>query len=302
MTEPTTGQVQSNQSPSTQDLAELESEVRRWRISIAAFASGVLIFYCYIFGFEDWSGISRKTDAWGQLGDYVGGLLNPVVAFAAFYWLTRSVQIQKQELSDTKKSLAESAKAQGDQVLQTIRAAKISAITSLNTMVASEIARIESNLRIASLDNTQTIKVGYFQLRLREQQYLQDRIDLEVRSAVSNREINSLPEIPARVLDLNLMADVNRHGNLVTWALFYQSEKIDGQNSTMECHKVISMVEANLPDEIVKVEIALNKQVFLIASRSDMLGLNKALDVEKKFRDEKIRQREELNEANSPPL
>ena len=31
--------------------------------------------------------LSEKPEAWGQFGDYVGGLLNPLVAYAAFYWL-----------------------------------------------------------------------------------------------------------------------------------------------------------------------------------------------------------------------
>lgn len=49
---------------------------------------------------------------WGAFGDFVGGLMNPLVAFAAFYWLTQSVKIQKQELAEVKMAAQDSAKSQ----------------------------------------------------------------------------------------------------------------------------------------------------------------------------------------------
>jgi hypothetical protein len=45
--------------------------------------------------------------AWGTFGDFVGGLLNPLVAFLALFWLTRSVQIQRTELRETRAALDE---------------------------------------------------------------------------------------------------------------------------------------------------------------------------------------------------
>jgi hypothetical protein len=45
--------------------------------------------------------------AWGSFGDFVGGLLNPIVAFLALFWLTRSIQIQRTELRETRLALDE---------------------------------------------------------------------------------------------------------------------------------------------------------------------------------------------------
>lgn len=45
--------------------------------------------------------------AWGTFGDFVGGLLNPLVAFLALFWLTRSIQIQRTELRETRLALDE---------------------------------------------------------------------------------------------------------------------------------------------------------------------------------------------------
>lgn len=40
-------------------------------------------------------GISPDTTHWGSLGDYVSGVLNPIVAFAALAVLAYSVSIQR---------------------------------------------------------------------------------------------------------------------------------------------------------------------------------------------------------------
>lgn len=52
----------------------------------------------------------------GQIGDFIGGFLNPVVAMAALVWLREGVLSQKQELSATKISLEAAAQAQDRQV------------------------------------------------------------------------------------------------------------------------------------------------------------------------------------------
>ncbi|OZI44718.1 hypothetical protein CEK29_08420 [Bordetella genomosp. 5] len=63
--------------------------------------------------FAWWHGIAELpinvTDpaAWGAFGDFFGGLLNPVVAFLALFWLTRSIQIQRTELRETRRAMSE---------------------------------------------------------------------------------------------------------------------------------------------------------------------------------------------------
>jgi hypothetical protein len=56
--------------------------------------------------------LSADSAHWGQFGDFVGGILNPLIAFSALFWLTRSVKLQKTELQETRKALEESAESQ----------------------------------------------------------------------------------------------------------------------------------------------------------------------------------------------
>ena len=75
-----------------------------------------------------------KFDANGQIGDFVGGLLNPVIALLALIWVRRGVQSQERELLDSKEALRLSAEAQRKQV-------RIAAITALLVNVSDELER-----------------------------------------------------------------------------------------------------------------------------------------------------------------
>ena len=52
---------------------------------------------------------------WGTFGDFIGGVLNPFVAFMALFWLTRSISIQREELRDTKLTLEKANVSQQQQ-------------------------------------------------------------------------------------------------------------------------------------------------------------------------------------------
>jgi len=77
--------------------------------------------------------ISDASDNWGTFGDFVGVLLNPTVAFFAFYWLIKSVRIQKEELFETRKALEDSAESQQLQVK----------LAALNTLIASIMSEVD---------------------------------------------------------------------------------------------------------------------------------------------------------------
>ncbi|WP_105175253.1 putative phage abortive infection protein [Pseudoalteromonas sp. T1lg122] len=61
--------------------------------------------------------ISLESNDWGAFGSFFGGILSPVIALFAFYWLTQSILIQKKELSETQKVLAETEKVQKEQAI-----------------------------------------------------------------------------------------------------------------------------------------------------------------------------------------
>lgn len=57
-------------------------------------------------------GLQYDFDKWGQVGDFFGGMLNPVLAFASFIALLYTIRIQSSELDLTRHELEKSAKAQ----------------------------------------------------------------------------------------------------------------------------------------------------------------------------------------------
>ncbi len=79
-------------------------------------AGGILLVLvaAYVFAFYQ-NGWSKNPDAWGQLGDYIGGLLNPLVACFALIALVASVRLQKAELAATREELKESKQAMQEQ-------------------------------------------------------------------------------------------------------------------------------------------------------------------------------------------
>ena len=126
------------------DLDRIEKTIKQSRYFV------VIIFGITIFSYIFWfiviqkNSLSTNAGDWGAFGDFVGGLLNPLVAYSAFYWLTVSVLVQKQELNETKKALIDSSKAQQEQVVGALRDAKIQSLNmkfiQLNIVLESEIS------------------------------------------------------------------------------------------------------------------------------------------------------------------
>lgn len=69
-------------------------------------------YYGYIFSnFK----IDASTDHFGQFGDFIGGTLNPILAFLSFMALLYTIKIQTEELEATRKELEGSRIAQQEQ-------------------------------------------------------------------------------------------------------------------------------------------------------------------------------------------
>lgn len=105
--------------------------IKIWQWSIAILGFGLVAIYAFYFGLILEQPPAQDAEKWGQFGDFVGGLLNPMVAFAAFYWLTQSVKIQKQELADTREELAKATR----------NSTKSLEISVLSTLISAEEAR-----------------------------------------------------------------------------------------------------------------------------------------------------------------
>lgn len=86
-------------------------------------------------------GLADDPAIWGQFGDYLGGFLNPMIAAAAFYWLTQSVRIQHTELTATREALNETAKAQAEAAQA--QAAQVNAL-KIAARLSAAIARLQA--------------------------------------------------------------------------------------------------------------------------------------------------------------
>lgn len=99
------------------NLDDLDKHVSRSK-RLIVFALFLLpLAYVLWFGVAQEKPLSVKTEDWGAFGDFIGGILNPLVALSAFYWLVHSVVIQKTELQATTAALQASQQAQQDQAL-----------------------------------------------------------------------------------------------------------------------------------------------------------------------------------------
>ena len=126
------------------DLELLAKDVTRSRnfvLVVAVFAPAVYGLWFFIV--HD-APLSLHTGDWGAFGDFVGGLVNPLVAFFAFYWLTKSVLIQKEELSDTRSALVESQRAQERQAELAFVSAKLQSLNAeLETVKDRLVAKLD---------------------------------------------------------------------------------------------------------------------------------------------------------------
>lgn len=121
------------------EIESIEKSIKLWQRFILASAAFALLLYSYWFLVKLNKSLAESPENWGQFGDYIGGLLNPIMAYAAFFWLTKSVRLQKQELNETKMALQESADSQALQVDSSLMSARLTALSALSNSVMAEV-------------------------------------------------------------------------------------------------------------------------------------------------------------------
>lgn len=115
----------------TESREELDTRVLTWKKVVLGVAVSLVGAYLVYFGLVLNQSPAQDADKWGTFGDFIGGLMNPIVAFAAFFWLTESVKLQKQELAETRAELKAAAVAQQQQVENGRATIQIAALTAL---------------------------------------------------------------------------------------------------------------------------------------------------------------------------
>jgi hypothetical protein len=129
------------------DLAQLDRSIARSQWIGLAVISLALLLYAGWFWMLKSKPLSEDSGSWGEFGDYVGGLLNPLVAYFAFYWLTRSVRLQKEELFETRVALQESSQSQKKQAEYAGISLRINALTALVNSIIVEVQTQRTQLQ-----------------------------------------------------------------------------------------------------------------------------------------------------------
>ncbi|MGX1203792.1 hypothetical protein [Marinobacter sp. MBR-105] len=133
-------------------------QLRKWLAWILSINTGAVsaVFIFYFINFD--GGLSSDHTRWGTFGDFVGGILSPILSFSALIALlltivlqSRQLEISKNELEATRQELARSAaaqekaeKAQLKQAKAQEIAARIAAINQLLQLEDEVIRQISS--------------------------------------------------------------------------------------------------------------------------------------------------------------
>jgi len=110
-------------------------------------AVGAAIWFYYSrFGLT--LGLEYATDPadWGSFGDYIGGLLNPLISLFAFYWLGSSVRLQGMQLKDSANAINEAAKHQVAQEALALKGHQLASLNMELSAIQSEISYHQSLL------------------------------------------------------------------------------------------------------------------------------------------------------------
>ncbi len=84
-----------------------------WGIGLIAFIAmlTIFIFGYFYFSKHSLSWLSAEVEELGQMGDFFGGTLNPILAFLSFCLLLITIKLQSKELRNSTRELKKSSKA-----------------------------------------------------------------------------------------------------------------------------------------------------------------------------------------------
>lgn len=167
---------------------QLGENIDKWKMALTAIAAAAIGGYFVYFGLMVGQPAATDPDKWGTFGDFFGGLMNPIVAFAAFYWLTQSVKLQKQELAETRHELKLAAEAQQQLVLTGKVTVQIAALSALAQEAHNEFlqARTIADAIYAKRpgDEERAIQMHYDS----EHSFTLAKLNLRIKQAVEDRK------------------------------------------------------------------------------------------------------------------
>ncbi len=178
-----------------ENFLEWASRKTMWILLIPIFF--IVFFTCAVSIY-----LSFQSESWrigydinGSIGDFFGGIMNPIIAFMALVWLVKGVRLQQKELSDTKAALQASEKHQASQV-------KIAAITALIASINDEHSRLRSYRQTIEPELNKLIKAhDYEQAQMLPNHFLSADEDLVALSEEFNALTNTISDYESQKLE-----------------------------------------------------------------------------------------------------
>lgn len=136
-------------------------------ITVALMALVVVYgLYCLNF-FSDFK-FSKDTDTWGTFGDYVGGILNPILSFLTLIALILTLHLQRTQLDISKEELKlsrEELKASREALEKSAEAQALTA-NALNeqtkyAVMSARLSALNASIAVVTELLTQKTKGGY---------------------------------------------------------------------------------------------------------------------------------------------
>lgn len=125
-----------------------------------------ILFYGYWFWIKFDQSFSKNSSDWGAFGDFFGGFMNPVISFFTLIIVSLAYLSQKEELHDTKKALAATAKAEEEQTEQIKRQNDLAALQQQIDICSTKLVSVTSSL--------QSLQTTYNRVANAQRQYLPD--------------------------------------------------------------------------------------------------------------------------------
>ncbi len=112
-----------------------------------------------VFQVREGTDPAKKFDVFGPIGDFFGGVINPILTFITICLLLQSIKIQTLELAATRSELARTAKASEDMVkIQNVQIERaIQSANALSDAAAAQIGSSESQRKLTKLQRSMII-------------------------------------------------------------------------------------------------------------------------------------------------
>lgn len=207
-------------------------------IKIALFAWAIVIL-SYAINFRVHS-VSDKSGDWGTFGDFVGGILNPMLSFLALIIVLKTYLSQQKELKETQKILKEQSETQKRQQFDSTFFALLQELKSLNESLKDISIKKDVHRDMSQLSNGLLLSGG-------RQNDLSDEID-EIRSNAL-RIFDKYPQFKILFQLLEFIAINSK--NDITENL--NSDDISKDNVSRSEMIYSNIIKALLPDKLMQL-------------------------------------------------